>query len=36
MQPGMNTVEDEDVYFIRNPALGLWATKQQFAADGGK
>jgi len=32
LRDGMNTLPDgEEVFFIRNPALGLWALKRQFA-----
>jgi hypothetical protein len=27
---GINHVEGEDIYFISNPALGLWASKDRF------
>jgi len=33
LRDGMNTLGDgEEVFFIRNPALGLWALERQFAA----
>jgi len=28
---GRHTIAGEDIYFIRNPALGLWALRSQFA-----
>lgn len=30
LKPGLNRVGDEQVYFINNPALGLWALKGHF------
>lgn len=30
LQPGMNLVDGEEVYFIRHPAVGLWACRQRF------
>ncbi len=30
LQPGLNTVNGESIYYIDNPALGLWSTKQRF------
>jgi len=30
LKPGMNTVGDEQVYFVPNPAIGLWAFKGRF------
>ena len=27
---GMNTVDGEEVYFIPNPALGLWINREKF------
>lgn len=27
LQDGWNTVDGEDIYFVRNPAMGLWATR---------
>ena len=30
MRPGMQRVGGEDVYYIPNPALGLWAWKERF------
>ncbi|MFC1763672.1 lactate racemase domain-containing protein [Planctomycetota bacterium] len=30
LQDGFNTVEGEDVYYISNPGLGLWAWKDKF------
>ena len=29
---GYNTVDGEEVYFIPNPALGLWINKEKFNA----
>jgi nickel-dependent lactate racemase len=31
LRPGFNTVDGEEVYYIPNPALGLWADKARFA-----
>jgi hypothetical protein len=28
LKPGYNTVDGEEVYFIENPALGLWACEE--------
>jgi len=30
LQPGWNVIGDEEVYFIENPALGLWALEGAF------
>jgi len=30
MRPGWNTIDGEEVYFIKNPALGLWALEGMF------
>jgi len=30
LSDGWNVVEGEDVFFVRNPALGLWATRERF------
>jgi len=30
LQPGDNTVEGEEIYFIPNPSLGLWAYRERF------
>jgi hypothetical protein len=27
---GYNTVDDEEIYFIPNPALGLWINREKF------
>ena len=32
LQQGMNNINGEEVYFIANPALGLWASRDRFAA----
>jgi len=32
LQPGWNTLDGEEIYFIENPALGLWALKGAFDA----
>jgi len=29
---GWNVVEGEDIFFVRNPALGLWATRERFSS----
>jgi len=31
LQYGYNTVDGEDIYFIPNPALGLWINREKFA-----
>lgn len=31
LQPGFNRVGDEEVFFVANPALGLWGTADRFA-----
>jgi len=33
LKEGYNRVEGEDVFFVGNPALGLWAEASRFAAD---
>ncbi|MCX7985541.1 MAG: lactate racemase domain-containing protein [Bacteroidales bacterium] len=30
LKQGFNIVDDEEIYFISNPALGLWAAKEKF------
>jgi hypothetical protein len=30
LQQGWNRVVGEDVYFIENPGLGLWASRDRF------
>jgi nickel-dependent lactate racemase len=30
LKDGFNTVEGEEIFFISNPALGLWSTKERF------
>lgn len=30
LKPGFQTVEDEEIYYIPNPALGLWADRGRF------
>ena len=30
LQYGFNIVNDEEIYFIPNPALGLWIDKNKF------
>jgi hypothetical protein len=32
LHDGFNTVAGEEVFFISHPALGLWASKDRFAA----
>jgi hypothetical protein len=32
LKPGVNTVDGEDVYYIPNPALGLWVDRNRFGA----
>ena len=34
LKPGWNTLEDEEeIFYIPNPALGLWINKQKFGDD---
>ena len=30
LTPGYNTVDGEEIYYIPNPALGLWADRKRF------
>ncbi|MDR1744710.1 MAG: D-mannonate epimerase, partial [Planctomycetota bacterium] len=30
LQPGFNMVDGEEIYFVPNPALGLWADRNRF------
>ena len=30
LKPGFNNVNGEEIYYIENPALGLWALKSSF------
>ena len=30
---GYNTVDGEEIYFIPNPALGLWINRERFEAE---
>jgi hypothetical protein len=30
LRDGWNTVNGEEIYYISNPALGLWAYKERF------
>ncbi|HUX38620.1 MAG TPA: lactate racemase domain-containing protein [Rectinemataceae bacterium] len=32
LSPGFNEVDGEEVFWVPNPALGLWATKERFGA----
>ena len=32
LKNGYNTVDGEEIFFISNPALGLWAFKDRFYA----
>ena len=32
LQYGYNTVDGEEIYFIPNPALGLWINRERFTA----
>ncbi len=32
-QDGYYTINDEEIYFISNPALGLWACRERFISD---
>jgi hypothetical protein len=34
LQLGFNTVDGEEIYFVPNPALGLWADRARFEASG--
>ncbi len=34
VKPGMNHVGGEDIYYIANPALGLWADRNRFEKSG--
>ena len=31
LKDGYNTVNGEEIFYISNPALGLWALKENFA-----
>jgi hypothetical protein len=32
LKDGMNTMPDgEEIFFIRNPAIGLWSVRERFA-----
>lgn len=33
LQPGYNMVAGEEIYFIPNPSLGLWASRERFGKD---
>ena len=34
LRPGKNVLPDgEEIFFVENPALGLWALRSQFASD---
>ena len=30
LKDGLNNVDGEDIFFISNPAMGLWAWNQRF------
>jgi hypothetical protein len=30
LKDGFNTIDGEDIFYISNPALGLWSTKDKF------
>jgi hypothetical protein len=30
LKEGFNTVDGEDIFYISNPALGLWSTRDKF------
>lgn len=32
LRPGWNQVDGEEIYFVSNPALGLWGTAERFGA----
>ena len=32
LQYGYNTVDGEEIYYIPNPALGLWINREKFEA----
>ncbi len=34
LQYGYNTVDGEEIYFIPNPALGLWINRERFSEEG--
>ncbi|MDO4388047.1 MAG: hypothetical protein Q4C31_03200 [Eubacteriales bacterium] len=31
LKDGWNTVDGQEIYYISNPALGLWADRKKFA-----
>ena len=31
LKDGYNTVDGEEIFFISNPAIGLWSSKERFA-----
>jgi hypothetical protein len=33
LRDGYNQVNNEDIFYVSNPALGLWAWKERFAQD---
>ena len=35
LRDGWNTVDGEDLFYVSNPALGLWANRQRFHLSGG-
>lgn len=35
LRDGWNTVNGEDIFFVSNPGLGLWAYRERFAGSGG-
>jgi hypothetical protein len=32
LQQGYNTVDGEEIFYIANPGLGLWASRNRFVA----
>ena len=36
MRDGFNEIDGEKVFFISNPAVGLWAAKERFEGSDGK
>lgn len=34
LREGFNTVNGEEVYFVKNPGLGLWAERRRFSEEG--
>jgi len=34
LSEGWNTVDGEELFFVRDPAAGLWATRERFQGTG--